>query len=371
MPRLALPSIERIPGGRGFASLSRRVRTLSVAGGLFLVMFILTLALPVPYVILSPGPTCNTLGTDAGANCVGGSGSQIVVIKGHAINKTSGNLNLTTVSESGDKVTAFQAFVGWLKHDQVVVPYSSVNPPGTSEKQTQQQNAADFAQSQDSATAAAACRLGYPSTKVEVLDVVSDAASNGQLQASDDITSVNATSIASQPQLIAALAKVKAGQKVEVGIERGGKKLTEAIKLGPPVKGRTGGSLGISGTNVCPLPFTVDLGLGNRIGGPSAGLMFALGIIDKVGKQDLTGGKFIAGTGTIDDAGRVGPIGGIPLKMIAARNAGATVFLAPAGNCGQVRDSTPPGLRIVRVDTLAGAVQGLLKIKEGQSVPSC
>jgi PDZ domain-containing protein len=129
--------------------------------------------------------------------------------------------------------------------------------------------------------------------------------------------------------------------------------------------------LGVVVADGCLAPFTVDLGLANEIGGPSAGLMFALGIMDKVGTVDLTGGRFIAGTGTIDPKGNVGPIGGIQLKMIAARDKGATVFLAPAGNCGDVRGATPDGLQVVKVTTLHGAVQDLLRIQHGQSVPSC
>jgi PDZ domain-containing protein len=99
--------------------------------------------------------------------------------------------------------------------------------------------------------------------------------------------------------------------------------------------------------------------------------MFALGIMDKVGSVDLTKGRFVAGTGTIDPNGDVGPIGGIQLKMIAARAKGATVFLAPAGNCGDVRNATPAGLKVVKVTSLHGAVQDLLKIEKGRSVPGC
>jgi PDZ domain-containing protein len=99
-------------------------------------------------------------------------------------------------------------------------------------------------------------------------------------------------------------------------------------------------------------------------------MMFALGIIDKVG-EDLTGGRFIAGTGTIAPDGAIGPIGGIQLKMIAARNAGATVFLAPSGNCGDVSGNIPDGLQVVKVSTLHGAVQALEDIEKGRSVPSC
>ena len=137
------------------------------------------------------------------------------------------------------------------------------------------------------------------------------------------------------------------------------------------MQGRKGGSLGITVGTVCPTPFAVDLGLGNQIGGPSAGLMFALGIMDKVGSRDLTDGRFVAGTGTIDNSGRVGAIGGIALKMIAARAKGASVFLAPAGNCDDVQGAIPGGLKVVKVSTLHGAVQDLLAIEQGKPVPGC
>jgi PDZ domain-containing protein len=99
--------------------------------------------------------------------------------------------------------------------------------------------------------------------------------------------------------------------------------------------------------------------------------MFALGIMDKVGTVDLTKGRFVAGTGTIDTTGKVGPIGGIQLKMIAAKDKGASVFLAPAGNCADVRKATPSGLKVVKVSTLHDAVQDLLKIQRNQPVPGC
>jgi PDZ domain-containing protein len=100
-------------------------------------------------------------------------------------------------------------------------------------------------------------------------------------------------------------------------------------------------------------------------------MMFALGIIDKLTTMDLTGGKFIAGTGEIEASGQVDPIGGIQQKMVGARDAGATVFLAPASNCADVKGAIPAGLRVVKVGTLSQAVTYLQDIKAGQPVPSC
>jgi len=117
-------------------------------------------------------------------------------------------------------------------------------------------------------------------------------------------------------------------------------------------------------------PFTVRFSVGD-IGGPSAGMMFALGIIDKLTPTNLTGGKFIAGTGEIEASGKVDPIGGIQQKMVGARNAGATVFLAPAANCSDVKGAIPAGLEVVKVGTLSQAVSDLEALKAGQPVPSC
>jgi PDZ domain-containing protein len=359
----ARATIERIPGGRAFASLSRRVRTLIIATVVFVALFVLALTMPVPYVVLSPGPTLNTLGTDQ-------AGHAIIVVQGKKTRQTSGHLNLTTVNVSTNSITAFQVLAAWLRSDEVVVPRSSVFPPGQSEQQTNRQNTQDFVTSQDNATAAALCELHYP-RGFGVLQVNADGPSHGILQAGDFIKSVDGKRADSATRLAAVLSGEQAGATVPVDVTRTDKTTELHVALGKALPGRKGGSLGITVGNGCLAPFTIDLGLANEIGGPSAGLMFALGIMDKVGTVDLTGGRFVAGTGTIDARGRVGPIGGIQLKMIAARDKGATVFLAPAGNCSDVRKATPKGLQVVKVGTLHQAVQDLLDIQRGQSVPGC
>jgi Lon-like protease len=342
------------------------VRTLIVSGGLFLVLLILAMTLPVPYVILSPGPTYNTLGTVSS----GGDNRNIIGIIGRRPNKTTGNLNLTTVSFTADKLTVFNALSAWLQHDQVVVPRSSLFPPGESTADVNKQNTADFTESQDDAVAAAGCELGYR-PRFGVISVLGGGAAQGKLRPQGLITSIDGKPANSQKALLAVLSQQSPGTKVTVAVTRAGKAKDVPITLGKPLPGRNGASLGIQPGQVCQLPFTVDLGLGNQIGGPSAGLMFALGIMDKVGTVDLTKGRFIAGTGTIDPTGAVGAIGGIQLKMIAARSAGATIFLAPSGNCADVRGATPAGLDVIKVSSLHGAVQDLLATEKGSPVPHC
>ncbi|MGI8677571.1 MAG: YlbL family protein [Jatrophihabitans sp.] len=362
MARLQLPSADQIPGGRAWASLSRRVRTLIVSGILFIVLFVLVFTLPVPYVVLTPGPTCNTLGS-----CYG---QQIIKISGTKVNKTSGNLNLTTVGVSGGTPTPFDVVKAWLAGDQVVAPRSAVYPPDKSQQQTDRQNTQEFVVSQDSAKVAALCELGYPKA-FGVVSVSADGPSKGVLQTGDQLKSVDGRP-ANNADLLAALLKTEsAGHRATVVVTRHSKPTTVQVTLAAAPKGKQGARFGIEVSTTCLAPFSIDLGLANQIGGPSAGLMFALGIMDKIGSQDLTKGRFVAGTGTIDAEGKVGPIGGIPLKMIAARDKGASVFLAPGGNCKDVRNATPAGLKVVKVETLHGAVQDLLKIEKGEAVPGC
>lgn len=343
--------------------MSRRVRTLLAAGLLFLVLFVLTLTLPVPYVILSPGPTFNTLGTDQ-------FGRSIIVIGGRASKPTTGHLNMTTVDVSTQPISVFQALDGWLLSTEVVVPRSAVIPPGQTQQQVDRQNTQDFTQSQDNATVAALCQLKYP-PGFGVVNVDPKGPANGVLHVGDALLTLDGASIDTSAKLTAVLQTERPGQVVTIGVRRQGTPLSVQVTLTTPAGTAKGARIGITVADTCLAPFTVDVGLGNQIGGPSAGLMFALGIMDKVGTVDLTGGRFIAGTGTIDPLGNVGAIGGIQLKMLAARRAGATVFLAPAGNCSDVLRDTPAGLDVIKVDTLAGAVHDLLALQRGQPVPHC
>ncbi|MFI9273610.1 S16 family serine protease [Kitasatospora sp. NPDC052896] len=117
---------------------------------------------------------------------------------------------------------------------------------------------------------------------------------------------------------------------------------------------------------------SVDLG---DIGGPSGGQMMSLAIIDKLvgdGKGgDLTDGRNIAGTGTIDDNGSIGAVGGVALKTWAAARDGATVFLVPRAECSDAKVNTPPGLRLVPVNTLLDSLRALGELEHGGTVPSC
>jgi PDZ domain-containing protein len=341
--------------------MSRQSRTLIFGAVLCLVLGVLSFTLRVPYLVESPGPTFNTLGQN--------DGKEIIAVSGHPSSKTSGHLNLMTVLSDTEKTTVVGALEGWLRHDQVVVPYDAIYPPGTTKQQQNAANAQDFAASQDNATAAAACELGYPKG-FGIFSVADDSPNKNVLQPGDRLVSLDGAAVPDDATLRKVIGTHQPGEKVAVRLVRDGKQLTETATLGQPAAGSSTPRLGVSVGVGCLLPFQVSLSLAG-IGGPSAGMMFALGIIDKVGNHDLTRGRFIAGTGTIDPSGTVGQIGGISLKMIAARRAGATIFLAPASNCSDVKGNIPKGLDVVKVSTLHEAITDLDTLASGGSVPHC
>jgi PDZ domain-containing protein len=195
--------------------------------------------------------------------------------------------------------------------------------------------------------------------------------SKGKLQKGDELVSVNGTPIEGGASLREAITKLDVGATVRLVVRRGGKLVRATVTtVAAPDDGRP--LIGVTTRDRATYPFKVEISL-KDVGGPSAGLMFALGIVDKLTPGSLTGGKFIAGTGTIDDAGHVGAIGGITQKMIGARGKGATVFLSPAGNCAQARKTVPDGLRLVKVSRLTDAVDALEDLTAGRTgeLPSC
>jgi Lon-like protease len=342
--------------------MSRRSLTLAIAGLATVVAIAVAVLLPVPYVILGPGPTLNTLGEL--------SGQPLITITGHRTYSTSGHLNMVTVSYQGgpgSNMNIFQALRAWLDPSEAVVPESELFPPGQSAQQTQAQDTEEMTGSQQLATAAALSALHIPyKTQAGVVSTVAGYPASKELRAGDIIEAVdgkpvNGTSLSSM------ITSHPAGTVLTLTVLRDGKTLTLPVASkssdGTPV-------IGVEVQEEYTFPFNVKITVGN-IGGPSAGMMFALGIIDKLTPLDLTGGKFIAGTGEITASGQVEPIGGIQQKMVGARSAGATIFLTPAGNCSDTAGAVPAGLRLVKVSTLSQAIADLEAIKAGKSVPSC
>lgn len=350
---------------RGLPAVSRRTATMLAAGALLIVLTAVAALLPVPYVVFSPGPMSDTLGSVAGR--------PLIDITGHKTYPSKGHLDLTTVYVTSPKrkLSFTSALRGWLDRDEAVVPRDVVYAPDKSVDQVEQENALEMQESQRHATTAALRELGIAvSTTARVNEVVDGGPSAGTLRAGDVIATVDGRSVATPDALKAAVSRRRPGDRVALAVVRDGRRRAVTVDAG---KGEDGKAIiGVVIEEGADFPFDIDIQI-ERVGGPSAGLMFALGIVDKLTPEDLTGGRFVAGTGTIDDAGAVGPIGGIQQKIAAARERKAEYFLTPSGNCSDALGVSHGDVRLVEVGTLDAALDALSDIRHGDTaaLPAC
>lgn len=329
--------------------------------------------IPAPYVIEQPGPVFDTLGDVT----IGGEQVPMIQIPMEETFPTEGSLDMLTVNVRGnpdDLPNWFEVATAYFDPARAVVPVEEVFPPGVSTEQSNQQSQVDMANSQKDAIAAALTHLGHdvPST-LTVVETQAGGPADGVLLAGDVIVSVNGKTFADVTALRAEIAANGVSKPADVVVRRDGAELTLRIS---PVMG-TGDAptpiIGIVVGSDYDFPFTVTIQLEN-VGGPSAGMMFALGIIDKLTPEPITGGEFVAGTGTITSTGEVGPIGGIRQKMWGALRAGADWFLAPASNCSEVTGHIPAGLTVFSVATLDDSLAALTAISSGadtSTLPTC
>lgn len=340
--------------------MNRRVVTLLVALAPVVAFGVLLGLVTVPYVSLGPGPTFNTLGEV--------DGKEVVDIEGTKVYPSTGHLNMTTVAQR-DNLTMGQALVLWMSGREQLWPRDLVYPPDKSREEVNNDNTAEFAQSEAQAEYAALGYLKYaPALTAET--VTKDGPSAGKLQPGDAIDKVNGTPITGLDQFQSLLKQTKPGQNIVVDYRRkNGPAGTTTITLGKNAD-RDWGFLGISVREAPWAPFKITFNLAN-IGGPSAGLMFTLAVIDKLTTGDLADSRFIAGTGTIDADGKVGAIGGITHKMLAAQEAGATVFLVPTDNCAEARGGNDEGLELLKVETITQAVDALHALSAGSEPTRC
>lgn len=363
--------------------MPRRTATLLTSTLLLIGALCVGLLMKVPYSELSPGPTVNTLGQHEG--------EPVLSVEEQETYDTSGHLNMTTVRVTGVdyEMNLLEAMYGWFADDAAVVPYETMYPDDVSADQVEQQNAEEFSASQESAKVAALRELGYEiPTQTIVASVIEDAPAHGRLHAGDAIVAVDGIGIASPEEVGEVVRDREAGDDVvftvvpadraEAAREAGedlptGDAATEDVTITTMESPDDGSALvGIEAGVAHVFPFPVDIRLAD-VGGPSAGLMFALGLMDRLTPEDLTGGEFVAGTGTIDDDGLVGPIGGVSMKTIAARDAGAEFFLTPEDNCATAAENRPDGLTLVSVGTLDDALDALERIRAGDAgeLPRC
>jgi PDZ domain-containing protein len=344
----------------GSPVVTRRTAVLTAGVVLLLLFGVLGTTLPVPYVAQVPGPTFNTLGEI--------DGEPIIVIEGRERNEVEGNLNLTTLGVGRGGLSLVQAVRGWFDSEVSVVPEEAVYPPDRTEEETRRANRQAFLTSEQAAQTVALGRLGYP-VKVVVQGFGEDSPSEGKLEEGDAIEAVDGRPTPDADTLDTVLDSIEGGTAVTVSYTRLGEPGSTTITTGSPDDGE-GALLGVTILDQPTAPFDVDIQV-EDVGGPSAGLMLTLGILDLVGDDDLTGGAVIAGTGTITARGEVGPIGGIPLKMVAARDIGAELFLVPADNCAEAAAAPDPGFPLARVATLDDALEALADHRAGRTPATC
>ncbi|GAA1849359.1 PDZ domain-containing protein [Microbacterium koreense] len=357
----------------------RRGMRPGVVGGLWafavaMVALLVITFLPTSYVIQQPGPVYNTLGTAASAD---GEQVPLISVSGAETYDTDGELDLLTVQVVGNRERTpswFELATAWFDRTRAVIPIDAVFPEGQTAEERSEESAALMVDSQQEATAAALIELGYDvGARLTVHSVVDGAPAEGILEQGDIILAADGAPVTDINALRDAIAAGE-GAPVDLEIIRAGQEMTVAVTPDEAdADGETAWRIGVTLITEFEFPFDVTIQL-NNVGGPSAGMMFALGIIDVLTPEELTGGEHFAGTGTITSDGSVGPIGGIRQKMWGALDEGAQWFLAPEANCDEVVGHIPDGLRVFSVGTLDDALAVLDTVTAGgnlDELPTC
>ena len=344
----------------------RRLWTVNLSALVLVVMTVVAAVLPAPYVVESPGPSLNVLGEYEGKD--------IVSVENRDGAASEGELRMTTVSVQGSPgydIPLAGVMSAWFDRDRSIMPVEALYPDDTDAEDNSLMNTVEMNGSQQEAIAAALAKQGISySTTTIVAGVRSDGAAANRLEPGDVVLTVNGQQVTDVASAGEAIGRTPRGQKVNVTVRRKGEE--KSFALTPRYEGERA-LVGIVLSRGFEFPVKVNFAL-DGIGGPSAGMIFALAIYDEMTPGDLTGGKKIAGTGTIDEQGTVGPIGGIRQKMIGARSDGAEYFLAPAANCDEVTGHIPEGLQVVKIDSLSDAINSVEQIASTGSIkglPTC
>ncbi|RJN31778.1 YlbL family protein [Nesterenkonia natronophila] len=339
-------------------TLRRTVQTLAGAGAL--VAGLGALALPSAYLLESPGPIFDTISEI--------DDQPVITVDGASTYETDGTLALTTVYVNGAPTSTVRvpdAIRGWLSPSVDMTPHELIYPSGTTEEEVRDLNTAAMASSQELALAAALDYLGVDyAVELSIMEFTEEAIAAGTheaLAAGDILLNAGGEEITGIEGLRQAVNDA-AGEPIELTLVRDG----EHVEVEAPTYQEADGEyyVGILLGSEFEFPVQADIQL-EEVGGPSAGLMFALGIIDTMTQESLTGGEDWAGTGTVDPDGKVGAIGGIAQKVAGARSQGAEYFLAPRDNCDELEGRLPNDLEVYGVDDADEAVEVLEAVRDG------
>lgn len=339
-------------------TLRRTVQVISGAGALLLGLA--SLALPSPYLLEAPGPIFDTTGEI--------DGEPVTTVSGGETYDTDGTLALTTIYVNGaptHTVRVPQAVRGWVSGNIDMTPHELVYPTGTTADEVRQRNTAAMASSQELSLAAALNHLDVDfEVDLFVVDFTPGALEVGTdelLAEGDRVLQAAGDEVTGLEGLRAAVNEA-AGEPIELTVSRGGDQLDVQVPTYQEADGEY--YVGILLGNEFEFPVSAEIQL-EDVGGPSAGLMFALGLIDTMTEDSMTGNQHWAGTGTVDPDGTVGPIGGAPLKLVGAEDQGAEHFLAPRDNCDELEGRIPRGLDVYGVETVDEAVAVVEAVRDG------
>lgn len=327
---------------------------------LLLITFGSLALLPTGYVIERPGQVFNVMGEVDGVPVISSTDTETF--------PSQSRFDVTTISLLGNRDATpswFQVLLAWADPEQLVLPLDEVFPANLTTEEIRAESSLQMEVSQQDAIAAALGKLGYEVPRqMYVASVIEGAPSSKILVAGDFVRTAAGESVATFEELREKIQQTQ-GDPIEIGIDRNGELLVFEIT---PEKRDESWVIGAMIGYTYDFPVEVRLQLG-EVGGPSGGLMFALGILDALEPGDLAGNHHVSGTGTISADGRVGPIGGVGLKMIAARDSGADLFLMPSENCQEALGQVPDDLNVVSVRDLDEAVAAVARLNRGDTFP--
>lgn len=339
-----------VPPAPGPSRATRYWIALAVTGGVFGSALAAGLLIDTPYATLSPGSARST--------------EPLVDVDGAPTYASDGELLFLTVGVDGD-VSLLQAAAGWVDPDVDVLPREAVFGEGVSEAENRELNAIAMVGSKQTAVVVALTHLGIPldptGTGAVITNIVPDTPAADALAVTDTIVAVDGTPIHLYSDLAPTVSARRPGDEVSLTVEAAdgtSRDVTLTLAARPDDPGA--GFLGVEGDTRAfdpGLPFQVDIDSG-RVGGPSAGLAFTLAVLDVLTEGDLTGGLTIAVTGTINEDGIVGEVGGVAQKAAAAADAGAELMLVPPGELADAR-AHDHGMEVVAVASLDDALEAL------------
>ncbi len=352
-------------------AVSRRTATLVVSGLLLAGLVAVAALLPVPYVVFRPGPLTDVLDE--------GDDGPVIVVQGAPSYDTTGALKLTTVgvTPAGARMDLLTAMRAWIDSDRAVVPRDIVYPGDPTTEEARERNAAVFSSSQELATVAALRYLDFDvpaeADQVIVREVLEGGAAEGTLEPGDQILTVDGEQVTTPSDVVASVVAVEPGQTLTLDVVRDGTTSQVEVLTAESEVNEGQAAIGVIVGQAWDLPVEVDIDVPGDIGGSSAGLVFALGVVDTMTQQSLLDGLSVAGTGEISPDGDVGAISGVQQKIAGAREDGAELFLAPSANCASVVGADGGEMLVVPVDTLDEAVDVLEDVRAGDvdALPSC